>query len=501
MSRKNDPRLAALLNHFCNIYARKEYDMSQPVDRLWGARFKQGPAPALSALSRSPGYYFALAEYDLEGCRAHAYELQRAGLLDEGETERMVAAIKQLAADYRAGEVQPVENDEDVHTFIERVLTERLGELGGKLRAGRSRNDQTANDLRLYLRDNARKIVAALLQLQQALVNQAERHINTVAPGFTHLQQAQPIVFGHQLMAHAQAFSRDVQRFQDWDKRCARSPLGAAAMAGSAIALHPELSAKDLGYDGACENSIDAVASRDHVAEFLFAGSMLAVNLSRICEEVCLWASRQFRWVELNDGYATGSSIMPQKKNPDIAELARGKTGRLIGNVTAMLATMKSLPLSYNRDLIEDKRNAIDTVEQLMLVLPAMAGMIDTMVVNVERLKEDAPQGFTLATEVADWLSRRGVPFKEAHEITGKLVQVCEQHCLELHQVSDVQMQEVDSRLQPEVRECLTLEAAIHARSGWGGTSPQRVAEQIARLKTVLEQQSDWAASYIGLSL
>ncbi len=475
--------------------------MSQPVERLWGARFKQAPAAALSALSRSPDYYFALAAYDLEGCRAHAFELQRAGLLDDHETRLMVAAIQQLATDYRAGAVEPGEHDEDVHTFIERVLTERLGELGGKLRAGRSRNDQTANDLRLYLRDNARKIVAALLELQQALVKQAERHIHTLAPGFTHLQQAQPIVFGHQLLAHAQSFARDVQRFQDWDKRCALSPLGAAAMAGSAIAMHPELSAKDLGYDGACENSIDAVASRDHVAEFLFAGSMLGVNLSRICEEVCLWASRQFRWVELNDGYATGSSIMPQKKNPDIAELTRGKSGRLIGNVTAMLTTMKGLPLSYNRDLIEDKRNAIDTVDQLLLVLPAMAGMIDTMVVNVERLREDAPQGFTLATEVADWLSRRGVPFKEAHEITGKLVQVCEQFDLELHQVSDEQLQQVDARLLPEVRECLTLDAAIHARSGWGGTSPLRVAEQITRLKAVLAQHSDWVSSYTGLSL
>ncbi|EIC82375.1 argininosuccinate lyase [Serratia sp. M24T3] len=475
--------------------------MSQPVDRLWGARFKQAPAPALSALSRSPDYYFALAEYDLQGCRAHAFELQRAGLLDDKETELMVAAIRQLAVDYRAGVVEPIENDEDVHTFIERMLTERLGELGGKLRAGRSRNDQTANDLRLYLRDNGRKIVAALLELQQALVKQAELHLHTLAPGFTHLQQAQPIVFGHQLMAHAQSFARDVQRFQDWDKRCALSPLGAAAMAGSAIAMHPELSAKDLGYDGACENSIDAVASRDHVAEFLFAGSMLGVNLSRICEEICLWASRQFRWVELNDGYATGSSIMPQKKNPDIAELTRGKSGRLIGNVTAMLTTMKGLPLSYNRDLIEDKRNAIDTVDQLLLVLPAMAGMIDTMVVNVERLREDAPQGFTLATEVADWLSRRGVPFKEAHEITGKLVQVCEQFDLELHQVSDEQLQQVDVRLLPQVRECLTLDAAIHARSGWGGTSPVRVAEQITRLKAVLEQQSLWVSSYTGLSL
>ncbi len=475
--------------------------MPHPVDRLWGARFNSGPAAALSALSRSPDAYFALAAYDLAGCRAHAYELRRAGLLDERETALLVEAIARLADDYRQGLAQPSADDEDVHTFIERMLTERLGELGGKLRAGRSRNDQTANDLRLYLRDNARKIVSALLELQTALVGQAQRHIDSVAPGFTHLQQAQPIVFGHQLMAHAQSFARDVERIQDWDKRCALSPLGAAAMAGSAIAMHPEMAARDLGYDGACENSIDAVASRDHVAEFLFAGGMLGVNLSRLCEEVCLWASRQFRWVALDDGYATGSSIMPQKKNPDIAELTRGKSGRLIGNVTAMLATMKSLPLSYNRDLIEDKRNAMDTVEQLLLVLPAMAGMIETMTVDRARLREQAPQGFTLATEVADWLSRRGVPFKEAHEITGRLVQLCERQQLALEQLSDAQLAQVDARLTAQVRDCLTLEAAINARSAYGGTAPARVAEQIDRLRVKLAAQARWVSGYAGLSL
>ena len=475
--------------------------MSQPIERLWGARFNRGPANVLSALSRSPDAYFALAAYDLAGCRAHAFELQRVGLLSESETGLLTTAITQLSADYQAGLILPSVDDEDVHTFIERVLTERLGELGGKLRAGRSRNDQTANDLRLYLRDNARKITRALLALQAALIAQAQRHIDSIAPGFTHLQQAQPIVFGHQLMAHAQSFSRDVARLQDWDKRCALSPLGAAALAGSAIAMHPERAARDLGYDGVCENSIDAVASRDHVAEFLFAGSMLGVNLSRLCEEVCLWASRQFRWVALDDGYATGSSIMPQKKNPDIAELTRGKSGRLIGNVTAMLATMKSLPLSYNRDLIEDKRNAMDTVEQLLLVLPAMAGMIETMVVDRQRLREQAPEGFTLATEVADWLSRRGVPFSQAHEITGRLVQLCEQTQQELHQLSDDQLMRVDARLTGEVKRCLTLEAAVNARCAYGGTAPVRVAEQIDRLRIKLAAQAEWAAGYAGLSL
>ncbi|OPA99005.1 argininosuccinate lyase [Pseudomonas fluorescens] len=475
--------------------------MSQPTDRLWGARFKTGPSAALAALSRCPERYFRLTPYDLAGSRAHARELQRAGLLDESETLRTLEALDRIGDDFAAGRLHPTLDDEDVHTFIERVLTERLGALGGKLRAGRSRNDQTANDLRLFLRDHARTITTEVLGLQQALVDQAEQHIESICPGFTHLQQAQPIVFAHHLLAHSQSMLRDVQRLVDWDARTALSPLGAAAMAGSAIARQPEHSAKEMGYTTPCENSIDAVASRDHVAEFLFVAGMLGVNISRLSEEFCLWSSRQFRWVVLDDAYATGSSIMPQKKNPDIAELARGKAGRLIGNLTGLMSTLKSLPLSYNRDLSEDKHSVLDSVDTLLLVLPAMAGMVATMKVQVEELRRQAPMGFTLATEVADWLATRGVPFKEAHEITGALVQACEKHEIELWEASPAMLAEVDARLLPEVRDCLTLEAAIAARSGWGGTAPERVKEQIERLKVALAAQQKWAESYQGFRI
>jgi argininosuccinate lyase len=475
--------------------------MSQPTDRLWGARFKTGPSAALAALSRCPERYFRLTPYDLAGSRAHARELQRAGLLDESETLRTLEALDRIGEDFAAGRLHPTLDDEDVHTFIERVLTERLGALGGKLRAGRSRNDQTANDLRLFLRDHARTITTEVLGLQQALVEQAEQHIDSICPGFTHLQQAQPIVFAHHLLAHAQSMLRDVQRLVDWDARTALSPLGAAAMAGSAIARQPAQSAKEMGYTGPCENSIDAVASRDHVAEFLFVAGMLGVNISRLSEEFCLWSSRQFRWVVLDDAYATGSSIMPQKKNPDIAELARGKAGRLIGNLTGLMSTLKSLPLSYNRDLSEDKHSVLDSVDTLLLVLPAMAGMVATMKVQVEELRRQAPMGFTLATEVADWLATRGVPFKEAHEITGALVQACEKHEIELWEASPAMLAEVDARLTPEVRDCLTLEAAIAARSGWGGTAPERVREQIGRLKAALAEQQQWTESYQGFRI
>ncbi len=472
--------------------------MSDATDRLWGARFKTGPAEAMANLSRSPRAYFRLTPYDIAGSKAHANELHRAGLLDADETARIIEALRGIDVDFAAGSIEPIPADEDVHTFIERLLTERLGTLGGKLRAGRSRNDQSANDMRLFLRDQVRVMTLAILELQKALVSQAEQHINTIAPGFTHLQQAQPIVFAHHLMAHAQAIHRDIQRLQDWDKRFSLSPLGAAALAGSAIARDPQRSAAEMGYSGPCENSIDAVASRDHVAEFLFCSSMLGINISRLAEEFCLWTSRQFRWVELDDGYATGSSIMPQKKNPDIAELARGKSGRLIGSLTGILAVLKAQPLSYNRDLSEDKHAILDSLETVHLVLPAFAGMVDTMKVRADELLRQAPLGFTLATEVADWLAVRGVPFKEAHEITGKLVQLCEENNIGLEQLSTQQLAATDSRLTPEVLEALTLEAALAARSGWGGTSPVRVAEQIERFKQQLITQRQWALDYAG---
>ena len=298
--------------------------MTQHSDRLWGGRFKTGPAPALTALSRSDPSFFRLAPYDLAGSRAHAQELRRAEILTADELQQLLSEMDRLEAQFLAGEVGPTLDDEDVHTFLERELTQRLGTTGGKLRAGRSRNDQAANDLRLFLRDKARTLAQAVIDLQNALIEQANAHVRSVSAGFTHLQPAQPIVFAHHLLAHAQSFYRDVDRLVDWDRRSARSPLGAAALAGSAICLRADLSALELGYDGPCENSIDAVASRDHVAEFVFIASMLSVNLSRLSEEVILWTSRQFGWVVLDDGYATGSSIMPQKKNSDIAELTRG---------------------------------------------------------------------------------------------------------------------------------------------------------------------------------
>jgi argininosuccinate lyase len=467
----------------------------QNPTRLWGGRFAGGPADALARLSVSVHFDWRLAPYDLAASRAHARVLHRAGLLTDDELARLLAALDDLDHAARTGDFRPAVEDEDVHTALERGLLERLGSLGGKLRAGRSRNDQVATDFRLYLRDHVRQIVHRLVELQTALLDQAERHVDSPAPGFTHLQHAQPVSFAHELGKHVQAFIRDVQRFQDWDRRAALSPLGAGALAGSSLPLDPLATAAELGFSGAVANSIDAVSDRDFAAEFLFVASLLGVHLSRLGEEVCLWASREFGWATLDDAYATGSSIMPQKKNPDIAELVRGKAGRIIGNLTGLLASLKGLPFAYNRDLQEDKEPVFDTVDTLLLVLPATAGMIGTMRFDVERMAASAPEGFALATDIAEWLVRTGVPFRDAHESAGACVRYCEEHGKELWDLTDDELAGLSPRLTPDVRSVLSVAGALASRSAFGGTAPERVAEQLAAAREVVDGHAAWAAT------
>ncbi|MSO27589.1 MAG: argininosuccinate lyase [Candidatus Nanopelagicales bacterium] len=455
---------------------------SEQPTRLWGGRFKGGPADAMAALSASVHFDWRLAPYDIEQTRAHANVLRSAELLTADELARVDGALSAIAAEVLTGVLVPDANDEDVHTAIERTLIERLGELGGKLRAGRSRNDQVATDFRMYLRDHARFIAAAVIDLMDAFVVQAERHVETCSPGFTHLQHAQPVSFGHELAKHVHALGRDLERLSDWDARAARSPLGAGALAGSSLGLDPEAVAIALGFESALGNSIDAVSDRDWVAEFLFVGAMLGVHLSRIGEEVILMTSREFGWATLDDAWSTGSSIMPQKKNPDVAELARGKSGRLIGNLTGLLVTLKGLPFAYNRDLQEDKEPVFDTVEQLLLVLPAMTGMIETLRFNTELMAKSAPQGFALATDIAEWLVRQGVPFREAHEIAGSCVRQAESRGVELWDLSSSEFAEISSHLTPTVSTVLSLRGSLDSRSAFGGTAPVRVREQLAVL-------------------
>jgi argininosuccinate lyase len=462
--------------------------------RLWGGRFESGPAEALERLSVSVQFDWRLAPYDLLASRAHARVLHGAGLLNDNELARLLSALDSLDYACRDGTFRPSAADEDVHTALERGLLERVGALGGKLRAGRSRNDQVATDLRMYLRDHARLIVLRLVELETALMGQAEQHIASPAPGMTHMQHAQPVVFAHQLLAHAQALARDVSRVRDWDKRAAVCPLGAGALAGSSLPLDPEAVAAELGFDAPAANSMDAVSDRDFAAEFCFVAALLGVHLSRLGEEIVLWASHEFGWAEIDDAYATGSSIMPQKKNPDVAELARGKAGRLIGDLTALLTTLKGLPLTYNRDLQEDKEPVFDAVDTLLLVLPAMAGLVSTLHIHAKRLARFATTGFALATDLAELLVRRGVAFREAHEVVGHLVVWCQVHDRDLPDVSDSDLARISPHLTPDIREVLTVDGALAARNAVGGTAPERVAEQLAALREVVDSHAAWAA-------
>ena len=467
-------------------------EQSEQTTRLWGGRFSAGPSPEMVALSLSVHFDWRLAKYDLQGSRAHARVLNSAGLLDGDELDRMLAALDDLEKDVENGTFVGTEADEDVHTALERGLIERLGALGGKLRAGRSRNDQVATDLRLYLRDKARQVAEEVVALQQALLDKAEEYRDVVAPGMTHLQHAQPILFAHQLLAHVHAFARDVDRIKDWDRRASVSPLGAGALAGSSLALDPVAVAAELGFDRPADNSIDAVSDRDYVAEFLFAASLIGIHLSRIGEEVVLWTTTEFGWVTLHDSWATGSSIMPQKKNPDIAELARGKTGRFIGNLVSLLTTLKALPLAYDRDLQEDKECTFDSVEQLLMLLPAVTGMIATLKVNADAVSSGAGTGHALATDVAEWLVRQGIPFRDAHEISGAAVAACDERGCELYDLSADDLAAIDSRLGPEVMAVLTVDGALASRSTHGGTAPSSVLTQVNGIKASIAAQKAW---------
>ncbi|HEY3867563.1 MAG TPA: argininosuccinate lyase [Actinocrinis sp.] len=464
---------------------------------LWSSRFSSGPSDALAALSASVHFDWRLALYDLAGSRAHARALHGAGLLADDELAGMLAGLDKLQADVESGAFQPTVADEDCHTALERGLIERVGpQLGGRLRAGRSRNDQIATLGRMYLRDQARVVAALVGDLQQALADQAEANLGVAMPGRTHLQHAQPVLLAHHLLAHVHALGRDVDRLRDWDRRTDSSPYGGGALAGSTLGLDPDSVAAELGFSAAAPNSIDGTAARDYVAEFAFVTAMIGVDVSRIAEEVILWTTREFRFATLDDAFATGSSIMPQKKNPDIAELARGKAGRLIGNLSGLLATLKALPLAYNRDLQEDKEPVFDSVDTLTVLLPAFTGMIATMTFHGDRMAALAPEGFSLATDIAEWLVKAGLPFRQAHEIAGAAVRYCEQRGIDLSALSDDDFAAIDPRLSPQVREVLTVSGSLASRDGRGGTAPVRVREQLGEVRDLIAGQREWLAAH-----
>jgi argininosuccinate lyase len=450
---------------------------------LWGGRFDSAPADAMAALSRSVHFDWRLAPYEIEVNLIHLKNLVEQGVVSKENGKNIESALLDLAKDIGSGSFKYTDIDEDVHSAIERGLTERCGEVGGAVRAGRSRNDLVVTDFKLYLIDHLLEIASQISVLVKVINTQAANNIDVIAPGFTHTQHAQPITFAQELSKHSHALLRDIDRIFDWLKRNSFSPFGAGALAGSSIQPNPEKVAKDLGFSGAMANSIDAVGDRDFAAEALFDLAMLGVHLSKIGEEFVLWSSTEFGWVKIADAYSTGSSIMPQKKNADIAELARGKSGRFIGNLTSLLVVLKGLPFAYNRDLQEDKEPVFDSVDQLLVLLPAITGMIETAQFNPAAISKGAADGFSLATEIADFLAKKQIPFATAHEVAGECVKFCEKNGIELDQLNDAQLIGIHPALTGEVKAFLNVKGAVASRTSSMGTSQKSVTAALAQLK------------------
>ena len=450
---------------------------------LWGGRFDSAPADAMAALSRSVHFDWRLAPYEIEVNLIHLKNLVEQGVVSKENGKKIESALLDLAKDIGSGSFKYTDADEDIHSAIERGLTERCGEVGGAIRAGRSRNDLVVTDFKLYLIDHLLEIASQVSAMVKVINTQAANNLDVIAPGFTHTQHAQPITFAQELSKHSHALLRDIDRIFDWLKRNSFSPFGAGALAGSSIQPNPEKVAKDLGFSGAMANSIDAVGDRDFAAEALFDLAMLGVHLSKIGEEFVLWSSTEFGWVKIADAYSTGSSIMPQKKNADIAELARGKSGRFIGNLTSLLVVLKGLPFAYNRDLQEDKEPVFDSVDQLLILLPAITGMIETAQFNSAAISKGAADGFSLATEIADFLAKKQIPFATAHEVAGECVKFCEKNGIELDQLSDAQLLAIHPALTGEVKAFLNVKGAVASRTSSMGTSQKSVTAALAQLK------------------
>lgn len=456
--------------------------MNAESKALWHGRFDGGPAAALMAFTASLPFDVRLATHDVEGSKAHVRGLAKAGLLTDDEKSTIVHALEQTGQEIEAGELVFVDSDEDIHTAIERRVTELAGAVGGKLHTGRSRNDQVATAFRLWLRHQLAAVTAETIELQRTLLGAAEAAGTTYLPGYTHMQRAQPVPLAHHLGAHAWALARDIDRLLDAGDRLDVSPLGAGALAGSSLPLDPAVTAADLGFGAVFDNSLDATSDRDFVAEALFVIALLGVHLSRLGEEWVLWSSSEFGFVAIDDGYATGSSMMPQKKNPDIAELTRGKSGRLIGNLTGLLATLKGLPLSYNRDLQEDKEPVFDSVDQVRLALVAMSGMIGTSTFDAERMAEAADDQTALATDLAEILVAGGLPFRDAHAVVGGLVKSSIESGRPLSELVAEDAAFAESDIAAAIDGLFEPGAALARRQSPGGAGTGPVAEQLQRL-------------------
>jgi len=458
------------------------------TNKMWGGRFKSGPGAIMQEINASIGFDKRLYAQDIAGSKAHAAMLAQQGIISKSDAKEITRGLDQVQAEIEAGTFTFSAALEDIHMNVEQRLKDIIGEAGGRLHTARSRNDQVATDFRLYIRDTVDHLDGQLKDLQLALAEKAEAHAKTIMPGFTHLQVAQPITFGHHCLAYVEMLARDRSRLADARQRMNESPLGAAALAGTSFPIDRSMTAKALGFDRAMRNSLDAVADRDFVLELLSAAAICAMHLSRLAEEIVIWSTTQFRFVKLSDKFTTGSSIMPQKRNADAAELVRAKPGRILGALTSLLVVMKGLPLTYSKDMQEDKEPAFDAIDNLSLAIAATAGMVRDLVPNAEVMRLAAASGFSTATDLADWLVRTlKMPFREAHHVAGALVALAEKQGCDLPELKLEDMQKIEKRITRDVYKVLTVEASVASRTSFGGTAPANVAREAKRWLKLLK--------------
>jgi argininosuccinate lyase len=462
------------------------------TNKMWGGRFESAPDAIMEEINASIGFDQRLFAQDIKGSLAHAKMLAEQGIISKSDAAEIRRGLEKVQAEIESGAFTFSRGLEDIHMNVEQRLKDLIGPAAGRLHTARSRNDQVATDFRLYIRDVCDHLDGQLHNLQLALATKAETHAATIMPGFTHLQVAQPVTFGHHLLAYVEMLARDRSRIADARKRMNESPLGAAALAGTSFPIDRNMTAKELGFDRPMRNSLDAVADRDFVLELLAAASIAAMHLSRLAEEIVIWCSAQFRFVTLSDKFTTGSSIMPQKRNPDAAELIRGKPGRILGAFSALLVVMKGLPLTYSKDMQEDKEPAFDAIDNLSLAIAAMTGMIKDLEPNAKAMRASAAQGFATATDLADWLVRTlGLPFREAHHVTGSLVALAEKKNCDLASLSLTDMHSVNDKITTDVYKVLSVENSVASRVSLGGTAPKNVAREAARWLKALGKQGN----------
>lgn len=456
------------------------------MKKPWAGRFKEQTSKIVEHFTESMSFDNRLWRYDIEGSIAHAKMLGKQGIIPEGDAQKIIKGLEEIAKEIETGRFRFRENLEDIHMNIESALIKKIGEVGGKLHTARSRNDQVALDLRLYLRAEVKEIISLIKKLQKTFMNIATLHLDSLMPGYTHLQRAQPVLLSHHLLAYVEMLQRDKERLTDILKRIDILPLGSCALAGSTLPIDRAYVAKLLGFKGISGNSIDAVSDRDFIIEFLSSAAILIMHLSRLAEELILWSTEEFRFIELPDAFTTGSSIMPQKRNPDVAELIRGKTGRVYGNLISLLTTMKGLPLSYNRDLQEDKLPLFDTVDTVKACLTVLIEMLPRIKFNLKRMHETAGEGFSTATDIAEYLVTKGVPFRKAHEITGKIVLYCIEKEKKFEGLTLKEFHIFSDLITDDIYSCLNAEESVRHKKSRGSTSPDEIKRQIKRFKSLI---------------